>query len=76
MGPLVTLGKDPPVAHFQYWSLKSLGLDTVKKYDCKLLRIKCVCSTSDEHKKQSNDLIKRFVEKVYKVNIIRNQTQK
>ena len=34
------------------------------------LRIKRVCSTFDEYKKDSNDLVKRFVEKRYKGNII------
>ena len=40
------------------------------------LRIKRVCSTFDEYKKHSNDLVKRFVEKGYKENIIRNQIDK
>ena len=30
--------------------------------------IKRVCSTFDEYKKHSNDLVKRFVEKGYKEN--------
>ena len=40
------------------------------------LRIKRVCSSFDEYKKHSNDLVKRFVEKGYKENIIRNQIRK
>ena len=39
------------------------------------LRAKRVCSNFDEHKKHSNDLVKRFVEKGYKENI-RNQIEK
>ena len=35
-----------------------------------------VCSTFDEYKKHSNDLVKRFVEKGYKENITRNQIEK
>ena len=50
---------------------------TKKEYSCsQALKIKCVCSTFDEYKKHSNDLVKRFVEKGYKENIIRNQTEK
>ena len=40
------------------------------------LKIKRVCSTSDEYKKHSNDLIKRFVEKRYKKDIMRNKIKK
>ena len=40
------------------------------------LRIKRICSSFDEYKKHSNDLVKRFVEKGYKENIIRNQIRK
>ena len=40
------------------------------------LRIKRVCSTFDEYKKHSNDLVKRFVEKWYNENIIRNQIER
>ena len=40
------------------------------------LRMKRVCSTSDECKKRPNDLVKRFVQKGYKENIIRNQIKK
>ena len=36
------------------------------------LRIKRVGSAFDEYKKHSNDLVKRFMEKGYKKNIIRN----
>ena len=40
------------------------------------LRIKCVCSAFDEYKRHSNDLVKRFVEEVYRENKIRNQIKK
>ena len=40
------------------------------------LRIKRVCSTFDEYENHLNELIKRFVEKEYKENIIRNQIKK
>ena len=40
------------------------------------LRIKRVCSTFDEYKKHSNDLVKWFVEKGCKENIIQNQIKK
>ena len=39
------------------------------------LRIKLVCSTLDEYKKHSNELVNRFVE-IYKENIIWNQIEK
>ena len=73
---LTNIFRYSPDTHFQYQSLKSLGLDAVKKYDCNLLRKKRVCSTFDEYKKHSNDLIKRFVKKLYKASIIRNQIEK
>ena len=40
------------------------------------LRIKLVCSTLDEYKKHSNELVNRFVEEGYKENIIWKQTEK
>ena len=40
------------------------------------LRIRHVCSTFGEYKKHSNDLVKRFMEKGYKENIICNQIEK
>ena len=40
------------------------------------LRIKRLCSTFDEYKKHSNDMVQRFMEKGYKENIIRNQIEK
>ena len=40
------------------------------------LRIRLVFSTFDKYKKYSNDLVKLFVEKGYKENIIRNQIKK
>ena len=40
------------------------------------LTIKHVCSTFGEYKKHSNDLVKRFMEKGYKENIICNQIGK
>ena len=44
--------------------------------DIQALRINCVCSNFDEYKRHSNELVKRFVEKVYRENIIRNQIEK
>ena len=38
--------------------------------------MKHVCSTFDEYKKRSNDLVKRFEEKGYKENIIWSQIEK
>ena len=40
------------------------------------LRIKLVCSTLDEYKKHSNELVNRFVEEGYKENIIWKQIEK
>ena len=40
------------------------------------LKVKHVCLTFDEYKKHSNDLVRRFMRKVYKENIIRNQIKK
>ena len=40
------------------------------------LGIKRICSTFEEYKKHSNDLVKRFVEKGYKENITWNQIKK
>ena len=40
------------------------------------LRIKLVCSTLDEYKKHSNELVNRFVEEGYKENISWKQIEK
>ena len=40
------------------------------------LKVKHVCLTFDEYKKHSNDLVRRFMRKAYKENIIRNQIKK
>ena len=40
------------------------------------LRIKCICSTFEEYRKHSQDLIKRFVEKGYNESIVRKQIER
>ena len=40
------------------------------------LRIKCICSTFEEYRKHSQDLIKRFVEKGYNELIVKNQIER
>ena len=40
------------------------------------LRIKYICSTFEEYRKHSQDLIKRFVEKGYDESTVRNQTER
>ena len=40
------------------------------------LRIKHICSAFEEYRKQSQDLIKRFVEKDYNALTVRKQTEK
>ena len=67
-----------PTDHQSYLHAKSAYPVSLKKsipYS-HALRIKCVCSTFDECKKHSNDLVRRFVEKGYTENIIQNQIEK
>ena len=67
-----------PSERQNYLHVKSAYPLSIKKNipDSQELRIKCVCSSFDEYKKHSNDLVQRFVEKGYKENIIRNQIEK
>ena len=67
-----------PTDRQNYLHARSAYPLSLKKSICysQALSIKCVCSTFEEYKKHSNDLVKRFVEKGYKENIIRNQIEK
>ena len=56
-------------------SVHPLSLKKSIRYS-QALRIKRVCSSFDEHKKHSNGLVKQFVEKGYKENIIQSQIEK
>ena len=72
----ITLKK--PTDRQNYLHAKSANPLSLKKsipYS-QALRTKRVCSTFDEYKKHSNNLVKQFVEKGYKENIIRNQIKK
>ena len=40
------------------------------------LRIKCICSTFEEYRKDSQDLIKRFVEKGFNESTVRKQAER
>ena len=67
-----------PTDHQNYLHAKSAHPLSLKKsipYS-QALRIKRLCSTFDEYKKHSNDMVQRFMEKGYKENIIRNQIEK
>ena len=73
----ITLYKKPTDRQ-NYLHTKSahpLSLKIVFLYS-QALKIKHVYSTFDEYKMLSNDSVKRFVEKGYKENIIRNQIEK
>ena len=61
-----------------YLHAKSAHPISLKKSnpDSQALRIKRVCLTFDEYEKHSNDLVKRFLEKGYKENMILNQIEK
>ena len=63
--------------HQNYLHAKFAHLPSLKSIPYgQALSIKRVCSTFWEYKKYSNDLVKRFLEKGYKENIIRNQIKK
>ena len=74
---LQTLYKKPTDCqnYLQAKSAHPLSLKKSIPYS-QVLRIKRVCSTFDEYKKHSNDLVKQFAEKGYKENANRNQTEK
>ena len=60
-----------PTDRQNYLHAKSPHLSLKKSISySQALRTKRVCSTFDEYKKHSNNLVKRFVEKGYKENII------
>ena len=67
-----------PTDRQKYLHAKSPHLLSLKKsiFYNQALRIKRVCSTFDKYKKHSNDLVKRFVEKGHKENIIQSKIEK